>query len=359
MSTWHVLFVIVFFSLGTVCGQQEDAVDAGESAGRTSQIVPDVIAASQEDVSLDTLGAMQRDAEAEAADEMAEIGDEASLDEDDGMVWTDPNEDGATAQASVPSGTREVVASETDLSPSSDRIPEDAATEDALAADPQADAADPSQEDQLSPGAPNSELRPQTGSADLLEQATTQVEDRLPEHEDTDDAEWHATHSEHSGENEARWHQEEILPAEEDLYDRASTEGQTEQTPQEEMKADTSQEKTNVKPAERPAEEETTGGAQGPGSGIAQSGRPEDLSEWKKLAEDMGLVNTSVQAASPAEPFGGTAEEVAGADAEPVSYTHLRAHETVLDLVCRLLLEKKKNTRDNMYMNTGIETLLH
>ena len=27
---------------------------------------------------------------------------------------------------------------------------------------------------------------------------------------------------------------------------------------------------------------------------------------------------------------------------DPVSYTHLRAHETVLDLVCRLLLEKKK-----------------
>ena len=29
----------------------------------------------------------------------------------------------------------------------------------------------------------------------------------------------------------------------------------------------------------------------------------------------------------------------------PVSYTHLRAHETVLDLVCRLLLEKKKNKK--------------
>ena len=29
----------------------------------------------------------------------------------------------------------------------------------------------------------------------------------------------------------------------------------------------------------------------------------------------------------------------------PVSYTHLRAHETVLDLVCRLLLEKKNNTQ--------------
>ena len=28
--------------------------------------------------------------------------------------------------------------------------------------------------------------------------------------------------------------------------------------------------------------------------------------------------------------------------ADAVSYTHLRAHETVLDLVCRLLLENKK-----------------
>src|SRR5664280_3091192 len=28
-----------------------------------------------------------------------------------------------------------------------------------------------------------------------------------------------------------------------------------------------------------------------------------------------------------------------------VSYTHLRAHETVLDLVCRLLLEKKKTQK--------------
>ena len=30
-----------------------------------------------------------------------------------------------------------------------------------------------------------------------------------------------------------------------------------------------------------------------------------------------------------------------------VSYTHLRAHETVLDLVCRLLLEKKKKQKMN------------
>ena len=32
----------------------------------------------------------------------------------------------------------------------------------------------------------------------------------------------------------------------------------------------------------------------------------------------------------------------------PVSYTHLRAHETVLDLVCRLLLEKKKSKQQTI-----------
>ena len=32
----------------------------------------------------------------------------------------------------------------------------------------------------------------------------------------------------------------------------------------------------------------------------------------------------------------------------PVSYTHLRAHETVLDLVCRLLLEKKKTKKKHV-----------
>ena len=48
----------------------------------------------------------------------------------------------------------------------------------------------------------------------------------------------------------------------------------------------------------------------------------------------------------------------------PVSYTHLRAHETVLDLVCRLLLENKNthtthththnnNIRDNYYRHRG------
>ena len=36
---------------------------------------------------------------------------------------------------------------------------------------------------------------------------------------------------------------------------------------------------------------------------------------------------------------------------QAVSYTHLRAHETVLDLVCRLLLEKKKNNKTNHHIN--------
>ena len=36
---------------------------------------------------------------------------------------------------------------------------------------------------------------------------------------------------------------------------------------------------------------------------------------------------------------------------DAVSYTHLRAHETVLDLVCRLLLEKKKNKDKETKLN--------
>ena len=39
--------------------------------------------------------------------------------------------------------------------------------------------------------------------------------------------------------------------------------------------------------------------------------------------------------------------KVVDKDGNPVSYTHLRAHETRHDLVCRLLLEKKKKQEDN------------
>ena len=41
------------------------------------------------------------------------------------------------------------------------------------------------------------------------------------------------------------------------------------------------------------------------------------------------------------EVFATVADPRARRGVRPVSYTHLRAHETVLDLVCRLLLEKK------------------
>ena len=37
-----------------------------------------------------------------------------------------------------------------------------------------------------------------------------------------------------------------------------------------------------------------------------------------------------------------------------VSYTHLRAHETVLDLVCRLLLEKKNNKHKTINIHLTI-----
>ena len=45
-----------------------------------------------------------------------------------------------------------------------------------------------------------------------------------------------------------------------------------------------------------------------------------------------------------------------GGEPESVSYTHLRAHETVLDLVCRLLLEKKKKTKYKRYRNNNTLT---
>ena len=66
------------------------------------------------------------------------------------------------------------------------------------------------------------------------------------------------------------------------------------------------------------------------------------------LAEGGGcLLGTNRRGAVDAElPVEGLRDErlrrlPATAEDEPVSYTHLRAHETVLVLVCRLLLEKK------------------
>src|SRR5665811_1431509 len=55
------------------------------------------------------------------------------------------------------------------------------------------------------------------------------------------------------------------------------------------------------------------------------------------MEDETGMMNAIVNPAT----FERFKFEVLG-EPYPVSYTHLRAHETVLDLVCRLLLEKKK-----------------
>ena len=78
--------------------------------------------------------------------------------------------------------------------------------------------------------------------------------------------------------------------------------------------------------------------------GIKRIGRPlNDIStaienegklEVYKLERSLPLLAT-VAGAAPMIGFLGTVWAV--------SYTHLRAHETVLDLVCRLLLEKKNH----------------
>ena len=46
-------------------------------------------------------------------------------------------------------------------------------------------------------------------------------------------------------------------------------------------------------------------------------------------------------------------------DVLSVSYTHLRAHETVLDLVCRLLLEKKKKKKKQKTDNSQQYSSIH
>ena len=52
--------------------------------------------------------------------------------------------------------------------------------------------------------------------------------------------------------------------------------------------------------------------------------------------------------------------ENSAARTPPVSYTHLRAHETVLDLVCRLLLETKNQLQAiTVYEYVYSQTSLH
>ena len=53
---------------------------------------------------------------------------------------------------------------------------------------------------------------------------------------------------------------------------------------------------------------------------------------------------TAIRARTRTDRVTGTLMLTNGTVLDPVSYTHLRAHETDSYLVCRLLLEKKKNT---------------
>ena len=61
-----------------------------------------------------------------------------------------------------------------------------------------------------------------------------------------------------------------------------------------------------------------------------------------------GAVASGVKASSP-----GKSLRVSVFTMTSVSYTHLRAHATVLDLVCRLLLEKNQN---HHYLNQTTDT---
>ena len=47
----------------------------------------------------------------------------------------------------------------------------------------------------------------------------------------------------------------------------------------------------------------------------------------------------------------GNNQNAGGSYIEPVSYTHLRAHETVLAIVCRPLLQKKKQKKNKKQQN--------
>ena len=80
-----------------------------------------------------------------------------------------------------------------------------------------------------------------------------------------------------------------------------------------------------------------------PRSTLDRSSAASDV--YKRQRRDLGsILDGAVHHEQTSGGKGQDGDRVAD-DAIAVSYTHLRAHETVLDLVCRLLLEKKKNTK--------------
>ena len=76
-----------------------------------------------------------------------------------------------------------------------------------------------------------------------------------------------------------------------------------------------------------------------PRSTLDRSSAASDVYKRQAQDADRPAVEMSVAADERRAIVGLELQEARAID--PVSYTHLRAHETVLDLVCRLLLEKK------------------
>ena len=66
------------------------------------------------------------------------------------------------------------------------------------------------------------------------------------------------------------------------------------------------------------------------------------VDEAEAVRETVALLKRADLAPLDVSGYGTLAER----EAEAVSYTHLRAHETGRNLVCRLLLEKKKKTNN-------------
>ena len=72
---------------------------------------------------------------------------------------------------------------------------------------------------------------------------------------------------------------------------------------------------------------------------VGHGGREAALA-WR-ISQSPTLERLTVVGRNPGWPHSADLVETKG-NADTVSYTHLRAHETREDLVCRLLLEKKK-----------------
>ena len=83
-----------------------------------------------------------------------------------------------------------------------------------------------------------------------------------------------------------------------------------------------------------------------PRSTLDRSSAASDV--YKRQARYQHRLATEATGQSAHEVVAERLADTEGHDEGAVSYTHLRAHETVLDLVCRLLLEKKNQSSQNL-----------